>query len=67
MNRNNRAFSRAPSLPRNASSKDNTRTFVPRLITLQSPTTVILGVVFDGGLVLGSNGSYREALAYSPW
>ena len=66
MNRNNRAFSRAPSVPPNASSKDNTRTFVPRMITLQSPTSVILGVVFDGGLVLGSNGSSDGAQAYFP-
>lgn len=66
MNRNNRAFSRAPSVPRNASSKDNARTFVPRLIALQSPTSVILGVVFDGGLVLGSNGSYCRDLACIP-
>jgi hypothetical protein len=57
-NRNVRAFSRAPSVSHNASSRDNTRTFVPRLIALQSPTNVILGIVFDGGLVLGSNGPY---------
>jgi len=66
MNRNIRAFSRAPSVSRNASSKDNTKTFVPRLIALQSPTNVILGVVFEGGLVLGSNGPYRRALAFFP-
>ena len=66
MNRNIRAFSRAPSASRNSSSKENTRTFVPRLIALQSPNNVILGVVFDGGLVLGSNGPYHGALTFFP-
>ena len=63
MNRNIRAFS---SVSRNPPSKGNTRTFVPRLIALQSPKNVILGVVFDGGLVLGSNGPYCRALTCFP-
>lgn len=66
MNRNIRAFSHTPSVSRNAPSKDNTRTFVPRLIALQSPKNAILGVVFDGGLVLGSNGPYCRALTFFP-
>ena len=66
MNRNIRAFSRAPNVSPNSSSKDNTRTFVPRLIALQSPKNVILGVVFDGGLVLGSNGPCCKAVTFLP-
>lgn len=66
MNRNNRALSRAPSVSSNSLSKDNTKTFTRRLIALQTPTNVILGVVFDGGLVLGSDGLYHRALTFLP-